>query len=568
MKIQGLAIIFIIIILPIAIILGEYANAQIEIFKLEQLYDSRLVSATNDALTAFQTNTFNDATSDMSDSKIISIEASVNAFYNSLELAFNLQGYSKDELKMYVPALVYTMYDGYYIYSPYTNIADISGENGLEVNLESKSIEYGFKPYVYYSCRYKDAVADIDVIINYSLDNYITVQGTIDGKAVYKSGYLLTIASSQRNEGVYYNEQENKCYYNGIEILEEANLTDYLLDKDSNGNVTSKEYKYIKLNGNKYYLDEENEYVFYIMGGNRIKQVAKATNEEEYNKYVNKINNNTSAKSYYKEAYEFTTWVNSNLSTLKPEHAQVEDSEQLKKTSTGGIFSNNKIEYSGSNFNLHKKEVIRYSIESNLSVAIANFNSYSNSTNDFQMPKLKENEWEMLENEVSMISFLQGLNLGGKIYNGYTVVTNNKTEELVREESIYITVDENGDNIADYYHRINDKHLTEEFVDELKQENILEGILDLDFEIREDGATGYSYVHKKELACYTSIIGQENVDTTYDSIYEYLQNIDNNDDVIVKVKQIYYTALGRERWGMYKIENPSNIIKIIDEKML
>lgn len=567
MKIQGLAIIFIIIILPISIILGEYANTQIEIFKLEQLYDSRLISATNDALTAFQINTFNDATSDIADSKISSIEASANAFYNSLELAFGLQGYSKEELQMYVPALVYTMYDGYYIYSPYTNIADISSGNGLDVNLDSGKVEYGFKPYVYYSCRYSDTIADIDVIINYSLDNYITVQGTIEGKAVYKSGYLLTIAKTAHDEGVYYSEEENKCYYNGIEICEESNLTDYLLDKDSNGNIVSKEYKYIKLNGTKYYWDTDNEYIFYIMGGNRIKQATKATNKEDYEKYVKQIEKNLSAKSYYKEAYKFTTWVNDNLSTLKPEHAKVGDDEQLKKTSAGTIFNNRQIEYSGSNFNLHKKEVIRYSIESNLSVAIANFNSYSNSTNDFQMPKLKETEWEMLENDISIISFLQGLNLGGKIYNGYTVVTNNKTEEVVKEESIYITVDEDNDMIADYYHRINDKHLAEDFVEKCDEENIIEGILDLDFEIREDGATGYSYVHKKELGCYTSIIGQENVNSKYNSIYEYLQSLDNDSDVIKKVKKIYYTALGRERWGTYKIENPSNIIKIIDEKM-
>lgn len=562
MKIQGLAIIFIIIVVPITIVIGEYANVQIETLRLEQSYDSKLITATHDALSAFQINTFNDATSDIADSKISSIEASANAFYNALEAGFGLEGYSKEDLKMYVPALVYTMYDGYYIYSPYTNVADISGEDGLEIDLDSKEIDYGFKPYVYYSCRYVNG--DIDVIINYSLDNYITVQGTIGENAVYKSGYLLTIASSPSREGVYYNESEDKCYYSGIEIQEESNLADYLLDKDSNGDVVSKEYKYIKLNGTKYYWNEDEEYIFYIMGGNRIKQVTKATNEGEYNKYINQIQSNSSAKSYYIEAYKFTTWVNANLSSLKPEHAQVGDNEQLKKTSTGAIFSNNQIEYSSSNFNLHRKEVIRYSIESNLSAAIANFNSYTNSTTDFQMPKLKETEWEMLENDISIISFLQGLNIGGKIYNGYTVVTNNKTEEVVKEESIYITVDESGDSKADYYHRINDKHLTEEFVAELADDDIMAGVLDLDFEIRKDGATGYSYIHRKELGCYTSIIGQTNVDNSYDSIYEYLQSLDSTDAVIKRVKQLYYTALGRERWGTYKLENPSSIITILN----
>ena len=98
MKIQGLAIIFIIIILPITIIIGEFASTQVEIFRLEQAYDSRLITATHDALKAFQINTFNDANSDIVDSKISGIEASANAFYNALESGFGLEGYSKENL--------------------------------------------------------------------------------------------------------------------------------------------------------------------------------------------------------------------------------------------------------------------------------------------------------------------------------------------------------------------------------------------------------------------------------------------------------------------------------------
>ena len=566
MKIQGLAIIFIIIVVPITIIMSEYANTQIEIFRLEQEYDSRLITATHDALKAFQINTFNDAASDIADSKINSIEASANAFYNALEASFGLEGYSKEDLQMYVPAIVYTMYDGYYIYSPYTNIADTSEGKGLNINLDAGETDYGFKPYVYYSCRYVQG-NNIDVVINYSLDNYITVQGTIGGNPVYESGYLLTIASSTSAEGVYYNEGQNKYYYNGIEILQESNLTDYLME--SNG--VTREYKYIKLNGTKYYLNDKDddgdgvidEYIFYIMGGNRIKQVTKNTNEEQYNKYVEKIEANTSAISYYRAAYEFSKWVNTNLGELRLRDAVTK--VEYSGDTNDKIFENiildkskeEPIEYPGSNFNLHKKEVIRYSIESNLSVAIANFNSYTKSTTDFQMPKLTETDWEMLENEISIVSFLQGLNLGGKIYNGYTVVTNTKTEEVVKEESIYITTSDG------YYHAVNDKEFQSD--DTYETDDLLLGVLNLDFEFRKDGATGLSYRKKTELGCYTSIVGRENVDNSYDSIYEYLQSFDSTDEVIKKVKELYYTALGRERWGTYKIENPSNISKIFEQ---
>ncbi len=570
MKIQGLAIIFIIIILPITLIIGEYASMQIDTFRIEQLYDSRLITATHDALKAFQINTFNDVTSDIADSKITSIEASANAFYNSMESSFGLEGYSKEDLQLYIPAIVYTMYDGYYIYSPYTNVAEIvektAGDSGqdldedyiekeLNINLDSNDIDYGFKPYVYYSCRY--VKGNIDVIINYALDNYITVQGTINGEAIYKSGYLLTIDTA---EGLRKTKQNGIAtyIYNGSVISPEASLTDNLVEVDANGNVTKKTYKYIKLNGTKYYWNEDEEYIFYLMGGERNKQVTKATNEELYNKYVEQIKSNTSAISYYRSAYEFTDWVNNNLGTLTPLDAQIDDNTSyVKNSGTGAIFKNINIEYSNSNFNAHRKEVIRYAIESNLSVAIANFNSYTSSGTSFQMPKLKETEWEMLENEVSIISFLQGLNIGGKIYNGYTVVSNDKTEEVVKEERIYITTSDG------YYHKINDKHFQTGSSNAYESSNTVLGVLDLDFEIRKDGATGISYTQKNDLGCYTSIVGQENVDNKYDSIYEYLAEteIDN------KIENLYYTALGRERWGTYKIENPSNLGNLLDEML-
>ena len=570
MKLQGLAIIFILIILPITIIIGEYANTQIQIFRQENLYDSRLVTATHDALKAFQINTFNDATSDIADSKISSIEASANAFYNSMQSSFGLQGYSKEDLAMYVPALVYTMYDGYYIYSPYTNIAEItekpvenpSGEiddnhteKELTIDTDSNKIEYGFKPYVYYSCRYQMGT-NSDFIINYSLDNYITIQGLVDGVNVYKSGYLLTIAENITDEGVYKAdllEGHEEFYYNGIKINVENNLTEILVEPDS---LSTNEYRYVKLNGTKYYLNEKDddgdgildEYIFYLLGGQRSIQVKKDTNLELFNEYLEQIEINSNAVNYYKNAWEFTDWVNTNLSDLIASNAvsDISDKSDYK------IFDNEHIEYSNSNFHRHRKDVIRFSIESNLSVAIANFNGYTNSGTNFQMPKLKETEWELLQNEVSIISFLQGLNLGGKIYNGYTVITNDKTEEVVKEERIYILTDDN------YYHKINDEHFVE---DNLEGATAKLGVLDLDFETRKDGSTGANYMHRIGLGCYTSIVGQENVNNEYDSIYEYLAD---NDDISDNIKQLYYTALGRERWSTYKIEKPSSMNTVLE----
>ena len=233
---------------------------------------------------------------------------------------------------------------------------------------------------------------------------------------------------------------------------------------------------------------------------------------------------------------------------------EFKDAVGMGLTSEQKIFDDSSevpIEYPNSNFNEHRKAVIRYSIESNLSVAIANFNKYSNSTNDFQMPKLKETEWELIEGRPSIISFLQGLSIGGKVYNGHTVVINNKTEEVVQDDDIYITTTDG------YYHRVNDKH----FESEISDDEIGIGVLATDFEIRKDSKTAMYYLHRKQLGCYTSIVNQDNVNHEYNSIYEYLHNTNK---VSYKLKEKYYTALGRERWSLYKTENPINIVTMIE----
>ena len=52
------------------------------------------------------------------------------------------------------------------------------------------------------------------------------------------------------------------------------------------------------------------------------------------------------------------------------------------------------------------------------------------------MPKLKESDWDKIMDNVSVISFLQGINIGGKVYNGYSIITNTKNEDVVMEDSI------------------------------------------------------------------------------------------------------------------------------------
>ena len=180
MKIQGLAIIFIIIIMPITIVLSEYVNNKITIAKTELEYNTRLLNSTYDAIKAYQLNTVNNAFGDISTSKVKDIEAAAKTFFNSISTNFNQIGYKSDIMQTYVPAVVFTLYDGYYLYSPFRNtLTEV--ENYDSTYSKDGETKYGLKPYVYYTCRYvnNEPLKKWDFIITYTLDNYITIQGLI-----------------------------------------------------------------------------------------------------------------------------------------------------------------------------------------------------------------------------------------------------------------------------------------------------------------------------------------------------------------------------------------------------
>ena len=64
------------------------------------------------------------------------------------------------------------------------------------------------------------------------------------------------------------------------------------------------------------------------------------------------------------------------------------------------------------------------------------------------MPKISDIDWDIIENDVCTIGFVQGLTLGNKIYNSYCVVSNTLTKEYVDEDDIYI-----GDNNSGIYYK-------------------------------------------------------------------------------------------------------------------
>lgn len=75
--------------------------------------------------------------------------------------------------------------------------------------------------------------------------------------------------------------------------------------------------------------------------------------------------------------------------------------------------------------------------------------------------------------------------MGGKIYNGYSIVTNTKTEEVVNTDSIYVVTNDGN------YHRATDEDL-------VGNSNIMSAYFNVDFERKSSvsgNATTYYYPH-------------------------------------------------------------------------
>ena len=595
MKITHLSIIFIIIIIPIMIVFFEYVNTQVAIVKTERIYDERLFDATHDAINAFQLNTINSSMY-VPEIRMRFVEASVNIFYTSLVSNFEFNGNLARNMKDYVPAVLFTMYDGYYIYSPFKNTLTWPASTPIEKKqniddeyLDGKTIN-GVKPFVSYTCRY--LYNNKEYIITYSMDNYIYVDifDTISEKHISKGGYLITGIQKINN---------NTYKYDGVtfskgdkEVLNEKIGTDTYFYTIENG--TKYYYKGNNFNGD-YSACGDNDYIFYIdEQREEHKQVnTKINNEDEFKKYYEKIFKNNSAYLYYKEAYEFTTWLlesgkkvdidgDSNLDEgqklkeLKTQNivgAKLEDNlikkdndkyqfESFEFTNVDKIFENSStehLEYSNSNFNRHRAEVIRAVITTNLSAAIKGYKKYSNTHGiEFIMPKISETDWELLENNICVVTFMQGINVkeSDKTYNSYCVIPNNYNKEYIDENDICIltkekTYTKTNDNIVKDGNNIQDKANLGSGTGNAAI-GFEPGLPKINFKVREDkDKNAYNPVIFKGnlyLQSYSSLAGSSQINSIEkEDMYRYIKT--NASD---RLKRVYYTALARERYGSFK----------------
>ena len=309
MKLQNMTVIFIIIILPIILLTTYYISLQVDTMNMQGSYNEKLLEAVRESISAFEINTveWNEAYSETADSKRRDIMASVNTFINSFANAMGMGGISKEHILPYIPALAYTLYDGYYIYSPAETKETVKNKNGVTVFItqelaNSEEMEKGnkyikdrsydgkmlyqydknkggskdgsyngidftldpdyakttyshiLKPFSSYSARYKNT--DTDITVNYTLDNYITIYGKVKGTYKTRSGYFIDISNINITE----NNWQDVTLENGIKMNKEKlteNVAWKYREKD-NYTIGIYNYVYEAENNTKVYFENKN----------------------------------------------------------------------------------------------------------------------------------------------------------------------------------------------------------------------------------------------------------------------------------------------------------------------
>jgi hypothetical protein len=260
--------------IPIILVVSYYIGLQINTITMQKNYTVKLQTAAKDSIQALEINTveWNSASSNLADSKRRDVLASINTFTTSLANSMGIGGAGKGRIQTYIPAIVYTMYDGYYIYSASlmkdqdTTSEGLTqfNEDGTIKSNETSSYQYILKPYSPYSARYVSDNADITV--NYTLDNYIRVYGTVNGEYQAKEGYLVVCDDDAGVKNVE-SGRISGITYRGATIKPETLKEQVYIENEGVG-----EYKYIydqydnKLywDGNNYFSVDKNNNKVYL----------------------------------------------------------------------------------------------------------------------------------------------------------------------------------------------------------------------------------------------------------------------------------------------------------------
>ena len=275
MKLQNLTVIFVIIIIPVVLLVSLYITNGLKTIKYQAIYDSGLLTATHDAIYAFELNTTNDAYSDNAETKRNILKSSVKAFEKSLCNTCGISSYNTKEIEEYIPAIMFGMYDGFYMYAP-------------SLNSEEK-YEHSLKNYVYYSEKVND------IIITYSLDSYISVSGVFDGTHYEtKEGYLMVLDNSNSDGTKYKDITIDDNDSDAIKYYREAYKFTSWYNNNVKNKITNDNTKYFEIDAGN---DPENENSAFTK---HKREIMKNKIEQVLNSTITAYSNRTTNTTVYK----------------------------------------------------------------------------------------------------------------------------------------------------------------------------------------------------------------------------------------------------------------------------
>ena len=105
MKLQGVSVIFALIVLPLILVLTYYIQLQVNTIDKQNQYDVKLSNSAYGAMSAFEINTANEDLSSVSDALRTIIDASTNVFMNTLATNLGMSNASKSFVEPYIPAI-------------------------------------------------------------------------------------------------------------------------------------------------------------------------------------------------------------------------------------------------------------------------------------------------------------------------------------------------------------------------------------------------------------------------------------------------------------------------------
>jgi uncharacterized repeat protein (TIGR02543 family) len=502
MKIQNLAIIFLAIALPILLVLSEYIDIQSKAMSTKTKYDTAILNTAFDTIAAYEANSRNLSDSEAIGKQIMELEDAVSTFATSLGNNMGISGASKDYVLSRIPLVAFCMYDGYYIYMP--NSSDSTDSDTV------------LKPYVYYTKTYTEGKANIT--ISYSLDNYVSIYGTDrDGNAIASdAGYLIIPSDVEvSNDFAYIRRNDSGDIKNLYKVVR--------------GSIKYKEQE----------ITVENLYENKDDGSGVIQSNVEETTWD--------------AMMYYYDALNFTQRYNEII-----ENAFRTSPDILEKLL---IDENNDPESNSSNFRDEKVDVIKESLMSNINVGIYNYEvSGGGSKDDIETPEIKEDDWEKILNNVSVITFMKDIPLNNlTTYNNYVVVNSTLTNQYVSPDSLsFLTyTDDDSSNpskTTGYYHNITCTELINLLNSNTDYQ--ITGYASRDFQkfkYATNNNTSYDYYFKhNEYAAYEcEVESMAKIDVS--NIQQYLNKVSSiKDSVKTKITKSYYTAIARIRYRSSK----------------